>query len=498
MNRSFQIRRTTAILVLIIAALVGGLVTVVSTTHSAPYTVATAHAAAVAEQAPFGSFAPMITRVQPAVVNISSTRTVKTQQGMGPGGMFDDPIFRRFFGGRMPQMPRERRSQSLGSGVVVSPEGYILTNNHVVEDATQVKVSFSDKREFPAKVIGTDKDTDVAVIKIDQKNLPVLPLSDSSHAHVGDIVLAVGNPFGLGQTVTMGIVSATGRSLGGNIERFEDFIQTDASINPGNSGGALVNTRGELVGINTAILAGDGGGNQGIGFAIPINLARGVMDQILKHGKVTRGFIGILPQEITPEMARAFGKADLQGVAVAQVEPNSPASRSGLQVGDVITAINNNPVNDVMAFRIQVASMAPNTNITLKVFRNGSYKELPLTLGELKPERASGDDGPNNIPGGGERGAMKGVSVQALTSDIRQQLQIPEGTKGVIITEIDEDSPAAEAGLHQGDVIEQVNRKPVTTVEQFNAAVRQSSGADSTLLLVKRGQGSSFVVVPNK
>lgn len=498
MNRSFHIRRTTAILVLIIAALVGGLIAVTATSRSAPYTVATARAASVSEQAPFGTFAPMIKRVQPAVVNISSTRSVKIQQGMGPGGIFDDPFFRRFFGGRMPQMPRERRSHSLGSGVVVSPEGYILTNNHVVEDATQVKVAFSDKREFPAKVIGTDKDTDVAVIKIDQKNLPVLTLSDSSHAQVGDVVLAVGNPFGLGQTVTMGIVSATGRSLGGNIERFEDFIQTDASINPGNSGGALINTRGELVGINTAILAGDGGGNQGIGFAIPINLARGVMDQILKHGKVTRGFIGILPQEITPDMARAFGKPDLQGVAVAQVEPNSPASRSGLQVGDVITAINNNPVNDVMAFRIQVASMAPNTNITLKVFRNGSYKDLPLTLGEMKAEKATDEEGPSNIPGGGEKGALKGVSVQALTPDIRQQLQIPEGTKGVIITDIDEESPAAEAGLHQGDIIEQVNRKPVTTVQQFNAAVRQGNGADSTLVLVKRGPITQFVAIPNK
>ena len=412
--------------------------------------------------------------------------------------MFDDPLFRRFFGGRMQQVPQERKSHSLGSGVVVSPEGYILTNNHVVEDATQVKVSFSDKREFPAKVIGTDKDTDVAVIKIDQKNLPVLPLSDSSHAQVGDVVLAVGNPFGLGQTVTMGIVSATGRSLGGQIERFEDFIQTDASINPGNSGGALVNTRGELVGINTAILAGDGGGNQGIGFAIPVNLARNVMDQILKNGKVTRGFIGILPQEITPDMARAFGKSDLQGVAVAQVEPNSPASHSGLQVGDVITAINNNPVSDVNAFRLQVAGMAPGSNINLKVFRNGAYKELPLTLAEMKAQRAGNEEGPNNIPGSGEKGAMKGVSVEALNADIRQQLQIPEGTKGVIITDVDEDSPAAEAGLHQGDVIESVNRKPVATVEQFNAAVRQGNGADSTLLLVKRGQGTQFVVIPNK
>jgi Do/DeqQ family serine protease len=498
MNHSFHIRRTTAVLVLVIAALAGGLIATVSATRHTPINVTTAHAASAAEQAPFGTFAPMVKHVMPAVVNISSTRTVKTQRG-APGGMFDDPFFQRFFGGRMPQMPRERRSQSLGSGVIVSPDGYILTNNHVVEDASQVKVSFSDKREFPAKVIGTDKDTDVAVIKIDQQNLPVLPLSDSSHAQVGDVVLAIGNPFGIGQTVTMGIISATGRSMGGNIERFEDFIQTDASINPGNSGGALVNTHGELVGINTAILAGDTGGNQGIGFAIPVNLARNVMDQIRKSGKVTRGFIGILPQELTPEMARAFGKADLRGVAIATVEPNTPAAKSGLQVGDVITAVNSNPVSDVNAFRLQVAGMAPGTNVNLKVYRNGSYKDVALTLAELKAQTAENGEGPgNSLPGSGEKGAMQGVSVQALNSDLRQQLQIPEGTKGVIITDIDEDAPAAQAGLRQGDVIEQVNRKPVTTVQQFNAAVKQGNGGESTLLLVKRGQGTVFMVIPNK
>ncbi len=496
MNHSFHLRRTTAILVLVIAALIGGLVATVSSTHKTPIQVTAAQAASAAEQAPFGTFAPMVKQVMPAVVNISSTRTVKTQRG-APGGMFEDPLFQRFFGGRMPQMPRERRSQSLGSGVIVSADGYILTNNHVVEDASQVKVSFSDKREFTAKVIGTDKDTDVAVIKIDQQNLPVLPLSDSSHTQVGDVVLAIGNPFGIGQTVTMGIVSATGRSMGGNIERFEDFIQTDASINPGNSGGALVNTRGELVGINTAILAGETGGNQGIGFAIPVNLARNVMDQIRKSGKVTRGFIGIAPQELTPDMARAFGKADLRGVAIASVEPNTPAAKSGLQVGDVITAVNNQPVSDVNAFRLQVAGMAPGSNVNLKVFRSGAYKDVALMLAELKSQTAANGDAGPNMPGGGEKGAMQGVSVQALNSDLRQQLQIPEGTTGVIITDLDEDSPAAQAGLRQGDVIEQVNRKPVTTVQQFNAAVKQGTG-DTTLLLVKRGQVAKFVVIPNK
>src|ERR1700681_703175 len=302
-----HIRTSTVVLLVVIAALAGALF-VAAGSHRVPVFIDTAHAAAT-DQGPLTSFAPVVKHAMPAVVNISSSKVVKAQQV--PRGMFDDPMFRQFFGGRMPEMqqPKSQRETSLGSGVLVSPDGYILTNNHVVEGATQVKVSFNDQREFPAKVVGTDKPTDIAILKIDQKNLPVLPLSDSSRAQVGDVVLAVGNPFGLGQTVTMGIVSATGRSLGGRIEQYEDFIQTDASINPGNSGGALINTRGELVGINTAILAGDSGGNQGIGFAIPVNLARNVMDQILKHGKVSRGLFGILPQETTPDLAAPFGNS---------------------------------------------------------------------------------------------------------------------------------------------------------------------------------------------
>jgi Do/DeqQ family serine protease len=428
---------------------------------------------------------------------------VVKNQGMsnGPEGLFDDPFFRRFFGGRMPQMPRERRAESLGSGVIVSPDGYILTNNHVVEGATQVKVSFADQREFPAKVIGTDKPTDVAVLKIDQRNLPVLPLSDSSRAQVGDVVLAVGDPFGLGQTVTMGIVSATGRSLGGAIEQYEDFIQTDAAINPGNSGGALINTRGELVGINTAILAGDGGGNQGIGFAIPINLARNVMDQILKHGKVTRGFMGILPQEVTPDMASAFGRPNLKGVAIAEVEPNSPAKTAGLKVGDVITAVNGTPVSDVNQFRLQIAGMAPGTRIDLRVFRDGHEENVPVTLTELKNQNARGDNDQEEQglnTGEGQKGALPGVSVQALNSDLRQQLQLPASAHGLVVTDVDQSSRAADAGLQQGDVIEQVNRRPVNTVAEFNAAVRAGNPNGSTLLLVHRGQGSMFIVVQNR
>ena len=490
-----QIRKSTVVLVAVIALLAGALIATITGTHGIPVFVSTAHAAAI-DQMPFTSFAPVVKRAMPAVVNISSSKVVRQQQ---TPNMFDDPFFRQFFGGRVPQQerPRAQRETSLGSGVVVSPDGYIITNNHVVDGATDVKVSFNDKSEYPAKVVGTDKYADIAVLKVNRTGLTALPFGDSSKAQVGDVVLAMGEPFGLRGTVTMGIISATGRG-GLGIERFEDFIQTDAAINQGNSGGALVDTHGDLVGINTAILSGETGGNQGIGFAIPANLVRSEMDQIMKHGKVTRGYMGILPQELTPELAKQFGVSNEHGVAIAQVEANSPAEKAGLKVGDVITAINGNPIQDVNEFRLQVAGFAPGTTIHLKVARSGQNLDIPVNLGEFNLEAEANGRPQGNLPGGGEKGAMEGVSVQALNSDLRRELQLPEGTTGVVITDLSDDSPAAQAGLQTGDVIVQVNHKPVTTVEQFNQAVRQGASRDSTLLLVKRGQGTQFLVVPNK
>lgn len=492
------ISKSTAALLAVVAMLVGALVVTTTTTHRVPIFLDTAHAATTSgEQLPFTTFAPVVKRAMPAVVNISSSKVVK-EQAEG-GGIFDDPFFRQFFGGRMPQQerPRAERATSLGSGVVVSPDGYILTNNHVVEGATDVKVSFADKEEYPAKVVGTDEATDVAVLKINKTGLTTLPFADSNRAQVGDVVLAIGEPFGLGQTVTMGIISAKGRA-GLGIERFEDFIQTDAAINRGNSGGALIDTRGDLVGINTAILSGETGGNQGIGFAIPANLARNIMDQIMKNGKITRGFMGILPQEVTPELARGMNlPANTHGVAVAEVEPNSPAAKAGLKVGDVITAMNGASIDDVNSFRLAVAGFPPNTTVHLKIDRNGQTMDVPVTLGTLDLEAENKNGGKGNLPNGGEKGAMNGVSVQALNSDIRQQLQLPEGTQGVVITDVDPNSQAAAAGLQQGDIIVQVDRKPVTTVSEFNNAVRAGASKDSTLLLVRRGQGTQFVVVQN-
>jgi len=499
-----QIRVSTAILLVLVALLTGGLV--MSYNHrNIPVFVSTAQAAGY-EPGPLVSFAPVVKRAAPAVVNISSSRVVKSRVSQGGQGMFDDPFFRQFFGNRVPQQqqPRSERSQSLGSGVVVSPDGYILTNNHVIDGATEIKVSFADKREYPAKLIGTDPMTDVAVIKISEHNLPTLTLSDSSHAQIGDVVLAVGDPFGLGQTVTMGIVSATGRS-GLGIERFEDFIQTDAPINPGNSGGALINTRGELIGINTAILAGNSGGNQGIGFAIPVNLARNVMDQILKTGKAAHGFMGVTldPNPITPDKAKAFGlPANGRGVPITGVAAGSPAAKAGLQEGDVVVALDGQPVDEIQVLRGRIAAMSPGTVAKLSIVRDGKNQDVAVTLGTAGNDPVSGGNEPdgddNGAPNGhGKKGALPGVSVQGLNSDLRQQLRLPDGTQGVVITDVDADSAAAQAGLQEGDVVTQVNRKKVTSVEQFNAAVRQGDGSGSTLLLVRRGGGSLFLVVPS-
>jgi serine protease Do len=489
-----HISKSTAALLAVIAMLVGALVITISTPNRIPVFADTSRGNTT--MGPLVTFGPVVSRAMPAVVNISSSKVVKEQPQQG---FFDDPFFRQFFGNRLPQQqqPRSERETSLGSGVVVSSDGYILTNNHVVDGATDVKVSFANKEEYPAKIIGTDKYTDVAVLKINKGGLTTLPFADSTKAEVGDVVLAIGEPFGLGQTVTMGIISAKGRA-GLGIERFEDFIQTDAAINRGNSGGALIDTRGDLVGINTAILSGETGGNQGIGFAIPANLAKNIMDQILKSGKVTRGFLGITPQELTPDMARAFGISNTHGVAVATVVPDSPAAKAGLKVGDVIVAVNGNTVEDVNAFRLQIAGFAPDTTVQLRVNRNGQTLDLPVKLGTFDLEAEAKGDNEGNLPSGGEKGALKGLSVQGLTPDIRQQLQVPEGTQGVVITDVDPDAAASAAGLQQGDIIVSVNRKPVNSVSEFNAAVREGASRDSTLLLVRRGQGTQFVVVPNK
>jgi serine protease Do len=434
-------------------------------------------------------FAPIVKKVLPTVVTVSSTKVVKTPTEF-QGQMPDDDLFRQFFGGSMrnaPQMPREQREHGLGSGVIVSSNGYILTNNHVVDAASDVKVTLSDKREFKARVVGADPKVDLAILKIDANDLPAIVIGDSSRIQIGDYALAVGNPFGVGKTVTMGIVSATGRSHLG-IEDYEDFIQTDAPINPGNSGGALINDRGELIGINTAIISHGSEGNQGIGFAIPANLARTVMDEIVKTGKVTRGYLGIVPQDVTPAIAKAFGVKEFTGALVGEVTPDSPASKSGLKNGDIIMEVNGKPVADANELRMNISMMAPGTAVNLKVLREGADRNMSVTLGELPTERASVEKG-----AGDSNSELSGISVQNLNGDVARQLGVPAGTAGVVVTKVDPSSAAAEAGIKRGDVIQEVNRKPVHNTADFASAMQ--SAKDQALLLVNRQGDTMYVAV---
>jgi len=443
----------------------------------------------------------MVKKIAPAVVNISSSRVVKTSANRNQRGrrqqqpQTPEDFFGQLFGnggGMFPGIPDQpRREGGVGSGVIVSGDGYILTNNHVVEQADTVKVALADRREFTAKVIGTDPNTDIALLKIDGRNLPTVPMGGARPA-VGDLALAIGNPFGLGQTVTMGIISATGRG-GLNIEHYEDFIQTDAAINPGNSGGALVNTNGDLIGINTAILAGNGGGNQGIGFAIPVGMAREVMDQLVKTGKVVRGYMGALPQDVTPDLARAFKLSTPSGAVLTSIEPGTPAEKAGLQVGDVVTAVNGDPVLDSNSLRLKISRTPPGTTVRLTVHRTEGQREIPITLGQL-PTQDRDNDGQPDLRGGAQT-PLEGVSVDELDAQTARQLQLSPTTKGVVVTEVDVASTAYEAGLRRGDVIQSVNRQPVASVREFETAVGRGG---NVLLLVNRGGATRFVVIEKK
>jgi len=437
-------------------------------------------------------FAPVVKKVLPTVVNIASSKMSKVPTEFF-GQLPDDPMFRQFFGDdsnrrfRTPRQAPEQREKGLGSGVVMTQDGYIVTNNHVVDGASTVTVTLADKREFKAKVIGTDPKSDIAVIKIDATNLSPITIADSSKVQVGDYALAVGDPFGVGQTVTMGIVSATGRSHLG-IEAYEDFIQTDAPINPGNSGGALINDRGELIGINTAIIAHGSEGNQGIGFAIPANMARNVMQQIVEHGKVTRAYLGIVPQDVTPDIAKQFGEKEARGALVADVSAGSPAQKSGLERGDIILDVNGKPVADSNELRMTISMMAPDSDAKLKVLRNGSEREIAVKLDTMPTEQASKSEDKSD---GSANGALSGVSVDNLDTQSASDLGLSPNTKGVVVTNVDPSSEAAEAGLRRGDVIQEVNRQPVKNTSDFERAMRSSK--DKPLLLVNRNGSTMYL-----
>jgi serine protease Do len=444
-------------------------------------------------------FAPVVKSVLPDVVNISTSKVVKASsqnQFDAPDGM--PPFFQQFFGQQFgpnqqsgpnsdnrSMRPRDQREDSLGSGVMVSPDGYILTNNHVVDGATDVRVTLADKRQLKATVVGTDPKTDIAVLKVEGSGFPAITIGDSSKVQVGDYALAIGDPFGVGQTVTMGIISAMNRGNLG-IEDYEDFIQTDAPINPGNSGGALVNDRGELVGINTAILSHGSGGNEGIGFAIPVNMARSVMSQILDHGKVNRAYLGIMVQDITPGISKAMNLKDMKGVLVGDVSPAGPAQKSGVQRGDVILEVNGKPMEDSRELRNSISMMDPNATVNLKLVRNGSPTDVTVKLGELPTDKqqAKTEEGSSDKE-------LDGVTVENLDAQSARQLGLPASTTGVVVTDINPSSPLASAGLRTGDVIQEVNHQPVKNVAQLEEAIHKAG--NNPLLLVNRKGSTLFL-----
>ncbi|HLZ34433.1 MAG TPA: DegQ family serine endoprotease [Nitrospira sp.] len=447
---------------------------------------------------PTNGFTEVAKAVTPAVVNITTVTVDKVSEGRdgqdelrermeeffgGPNGPFGPRGFR---GPQGPGEPRGHRGGGQGSGVVVSTDGYILTNNHVIDHAREVTVTLPDKREFKGKIVGTDPKTDLAVVKIDAENLPAVAWGDATKLQVGEYVLAVGNPFGLNSTVTLGIVSALGRGRMG-ITQYEDFIQTDAAINPGNSGGALVNTRGELVGINTAIFS-QTGGYQGVGFAVPTSMSKPIYESLIKHGKVVRGYLGIGIQDLNGDLAKSFGLTDAKGALVSDVKEDSPADRAGLKQGDVLISYQGAAVEDAVALQRMVTRSTVGTKVTMKVVRDGHEKELTVTIGE-QPDTAKiakAETGEKDF-------AFAGVAVQDLDRDTAKELGIKGKTHGVVVTSVEPESGAEKAGLMPGDVIREINRQPVKSVKDFETVSSAVKKGENVLILINRRGTSLFL-----
>ena len=453
------------------------------------------------------TFAPIVEKVSPSVVTISTSKMV-TGNGNArrQNPMFNDPAFRRFFGipdqeeneevvpapnrkGAKPQKPR-KQDIGLGSGVIVSAEGHILTNNHVVDGADEITVKLGkNQHEYKATKIGTDPESDLAVLKIEGKNLPAITFADSENVHVGDVVLAVGNPFGFTQSVTMGIVSALSRDMRELGVNFQNFIQTDASINPGNSGGALVDTDGRLIGVNTAIYSRTGG-NQGIGFAVPGNLARGVMDSILKNGRMIRGYLGVMLQPLNENLAKNFKIDGEKGALVADVPAGSPAQKAGIKNGDVVVAVDGKQVDGVSELMLMVAAKPPGTEVSVKLLRDGKETIVPVKLGE----RPTKNDVAKVEPGDADPDVLDGVQVADIDAETRKKFDIADSAKGVVVTQIDPDSACYAQGIREGDVIDEINRESVTTSKQA-VDLSEKVKKDKTVLLHVSSKGASRYVM---
>ena len=465
-------------------------------------TAATATVAGPAGTLPANGFTDVAKAVTPAVVNIttiigekisgrggeSELRDRMEEFFGGPNGPFG-PKFRGPQGPQGPMDPRGPRGfhgGGQGSGVIVSPDGYVLTNNHVIDGAREVTVTLPDKREFQGTIVGTDPKTDLAVVKIDGKNLPTVPWGDASKLQVGEYVLAVGNPFGLNSTVTLGIVSALGRGRMG-ITQYEDFIQTDAAINPGNSGGALVNTKGELIGINTAIFS-QSGGYQGVGFAVPTSMGQPIYDSLVKHGKVVRGYLGIGIQDLNQDLAKSFGVTNGKGALVTEVKDDSPADHAGLHQGDVIVSYQASPVEDAVALQRLVTKTIVGSKVPMKVVRDGHEKELNVTIAEQP-----GDPKIAKVEGDEKEYAFAGVAVQDLDGDTAKELGLKGKTQGVVVTSVEPDSGADKAGLMPGDVIREINRQPVKSVKEFEKVSSGVKKGENVLILINRRGASLFL-----
>jgi serine protease Do len=488
MNRPTQSVSAVAGIAVLGATLIWSYASLTTSHASNPAPVVEAQSITLPGSLPAAGFSDVAKAVTPAVVNITTSAAEQVSDSTPPRGRADE-FFGSPFGPRRfgpPMEPRERRGGGQGSGVIVTHDGYVLTNNHVVDGAKTVTITLPDKREFKGKIVGNDPKSDIAVIKIDGSNLPTIAWGDSSRLQVGEYVLAVGNPFGLNSTVTLGIVSALGRGRMG-ITQYEDFIQTDAAINPGNSGGALVNTKGELIGINTAIFS-QSGGYQGVGFAVPTSMSKPIYESLVKTGKVVRGYLGIGIQDLNQDLARSFDLKGSNGAIVTDLKEEGPAEKAGLKQGDVIMSFQGIPIEDAVTLQRAVTRSAVGSKATVKVMRDGHEKDLSVTIGELPENQqvAKAETGSSDQP-------LAGLAVQELDRETAQELGLKGKLQGVVVTAVDPESEAERAGLMPGDVIRELNRKPVASMKDYDRVASDLKKGQNVLVLINRRGASLYL-----